>query len=765
MFFIRLRTFFILPAVLVVVGFAGSAGAQTEGASNVISTRTEPPAAAPVATGSHDADGLLVVRAMRLPERLLMDGRLDESAYLQVLPVSGFVQAEPRFDEPATEQTQLWVFFDDDAIYVGIRCFDSDISRWSSLDMRRDSLSFSQGESVSVAFDTFHDKRNGFIFGANPAGGMMDSAVTNERDSNRDWNTLVDTRTATFDGGWSVEFAIPFKSLRYRPGEQVWGVNVRRIVKWKNEISYLTQVPQGQQAQGGLFRFSSAATLVGVSSPPESRLFEIKPYGISSLKTDRTLDEPISNEATGNIGIDAKVGVTQGLVADFTYNTDFAQVEDDEQQINLSRFSLFFPEKREFFLEGQGIFAFGGYAQRRMGNPGEIPLPFFSRRIGIDDDGHAVPILGGGRLTGRIGRYSLGIVNIQTKQDDLSGEPATNFSVIRVRRDIMRRSNVGLIVVNRSAYGNKLRANQTYGIDGVFSFFENLNVNTFVARTSTPELRGDADSYRAQLDYNADRYGIVLERMIVGENFNPEAGYVRRRNFRRSLADLRFSPRPRSSRVIRRYDYSISVDQFVRGTDGVLETRQMDAVFGMEFQNSDRLSVQLLDNREQLIESFEVFGNVEVPAGKYHFRNFHSEYQLGTQHKVSGGVGYDRGGFFGGTKQTVAYAGGRVEPVSNLFIEPGASINWVDLPQGKFVASVINSRVIYTFTPRTFIGAFVQFNSNNHSLSINARLRWEYRPGSDLFVVYSDSRNTLTSGFPGLETRALTVKITRFFRT
>ena len=213
--------------------------------------------------GSRDPDGRLVVRAMRLPERLVIDGQLDESMYLQAVPVSDFLQAEPNYNEPATEQTQLWLFYDDRAIYVGIRCLDSGTDRWSALDMRRDSQAFSQGESVSVSFDTFHDKRNGFVFGANPAGGILDSAVTNERDSNRDWNTIIDTRTARFDGGWSVEMAIPFKSLRYAAGTQVWGVNVRRIVKWKTEISYLTQVPQSQQAVGGLFRFSSAATLVG----------------------------------------------------------------------------------------------------------------------------------------------------------------------------------------------------------------------------------------------------------------------------------------------------------------------------------------------------------------------------------------------------------------------------------------------------------------------------------------------------------------------
>jgi hypothetical protein len=757
----------VLAGALVVFGFPQASAAQTgtPPAASQSARIVDASSALPAGTAWLDSEGHLVVRATRLPERLIVDGRLDEAMYTKVQPVGNFLQAEPRYNEPATEQTQVWVFFDDRAVYVSLRCFDSQPDQWLGLEMRREALAFSQNESVSIAFDTFHDKRNGLQFGANPVGGVMDTAITNERDSNRDWNAIWESRTAMFDGGWTVEMAIPFKSLRYADGEQTWGINVRRIVKWKNEISYLSLAPQsGQNAQMGLQRFSSAATLVGLESPPASRLFELKPYGISSVKTDRTSAVPLSNDVTGSLGFDGKYGLTKGLVADFTYNTDFAQVEDDEQQVNLTRFSLFFPEKREFFLEGQGIFAFGGLTMRRNSNPGEAPLPFFSRRIGLSDDGKALPILAGGRVTGRVGKYSIGAVNIQTKEHTASSEPATNFAVLRVRRDIMGRSNVGVVMVNRSAYGTKLRSNQTYGADGVFSFFENLNLNTFVARTSTPELRGDAGTYRAQLDYAGDRYGLVLERMAVGRNFNPEAGYVRRRDFVRHVADFRFSPRPRSSERIRRYDYSGSIDRFARGSDGLLETRVMEANFGIEFQSGDRMNVQVVDDYEQLTEPFEVFGSVTIPSGAYRFRHLRSEYSLGGQHRLSGFIAYEHGGFYGGTKKTLSFSNGRTELVPNFFVEPGLSVNWVDVPAGRAVAKVATSRFVYTFTPRTFVGGLVQYNSSNHSLSTNARLRWEYKPGSELFIVYSDGRDTLVNGFPGLETRALTVKITRFFR-
>ncbi len=726
-----------------------------------------PDAIASTAMGARDADGRVVIRAQRVPESLVINGRLDESAYSQFQPASDFVQVEPTYGEPATEKTELWVFFDDRAVYIGLRCYDSAMDRWASLDLRRDAPGFGQTESVSGGLDPVLDRRNGIIIGVNAAGGFSDSAITDERDSNRDWNTIWDARVAQFEHGWSVEMVIPFKSLRYASGEQPWGINVRRSVRWKIEMSYLSQVPQtgSNSPQQGLFRFSAAATLVGLTTPPESRLFELKPYGITSLKTDLEADAPFSNRASAGIGFDAKVGVTRGLTADFTYDTDFAQVEDDEQQANLTRFSLFFPEKREFFLEGQGIFAFGGFTRRRQGNPGDVPLPFFSRRIGIDNDTkRAIPIIGGARLTGRAGAYSLGLVNLQTKEDRVSGQPTTNFAVARVRRDILRRSNIGFLAVNRSAHGARHSSNQTFGVDGVFSFFQHLNINTFVARTRTPGLRGNANSYRVQLDYNADRYGLVLESMMIGKDFNPETGYVRRTDVRRSMAQVRFSPRPRSSRFVRRYEYSASVDQFMRLSDGALDTRVIEGTFGAEFLNTDILTIQVLDNAERLTEAYDVFRDIAIPVGRHDFRNLSARYELGVQHVLSGEVTYEYGGFYGGTRQSVGLASGLTEPLPNLFVEPGLSLNWVDIPQGQFVAKVMTGRFVYMFSPRAFISTLVQYNSDEGTLAANARLRWEYRPGSDLFVVFSDGRGTLERGFPKLQNRTFTIKLTRLFR-
>jgi hypothetical protein len=740
--------------------FAVPAAAQPAASAPRGASDGPPPAA--VSTVSRDPRGQLTIRASPLTERLVIDGKLDEPVYRVIQPAGDMVQIEPQPGAPATEQTDVWVFFDEKTLYVAARCWDSQPAREVVNELRRDGTNFINGEGFAVILDTFHDRRNGFVFGVNPLGGIFDSAATNERDSNRDWNTIWEGRASRSDQGWTVEMAIPFKSLRYGSGpDQVWGINARRVVKWKNEISFLSETPPSLST-AGLLKVSSAATLVGLTPPPNSRLFEIKPYAISSVTTDRTADPVISNEPDGDVGLDAKYGVTQGLTADFTYNTDFAQVENDEQQINLTRFSLFFAEKREFFLEGQGVFAFGGYAQRRNNTPGDVPVLFFSRRIGLSDDG-PVPILGGGRLTGRVGPYSVGAVHIRTRKDPVSGDLPTDFSVFRIKRDILRRSSIGALFTRRSVSVAGTGSNETFGADGLFSFFQNLNINSYVARTRTPGLSGDDTSYRAQLDYNADRYGLQIERMRVDKDFNPEVGYARRNDFRRSFAMARFSPRLASSTTVRKLAWDASYDHFVNG-QGRLDTREAQGTFRIDYQNSDALGVQYTDTFEYIPEAFDISDTLTIPVGSYRYRNVHTEYVLGGQHTVSGTLSYDQGGFYGGRKKTAAYSTGHIEISPNLSVEPGFSFNWLDVPQGSFVAKVVTSRITFTMSPRSFAGALIQYNAGDHALSTNVRLRWEYQPGSELFVVYSDGRNTSLGGCPQLENRSFVVKVTRFFR-
>ena len=411
-----------------------------------------PPPPVPPAVVARDELGRVTVRAIKLVEGIRVDGRLDEEVYEAVVPITGFIQQLPDEGLPGTERTEAWVMYDQNSMYVSARCYETAApSEWVANEMRRDAIQLRQNDSFSVLFDTFYDRRNGVAFLVNPIGGLADFAVTNEGIVNSDWNPVWDVRTGRFDGGWTVEMEIPFKSLRYRRGEsQLWGVQLRRIIRRRTEASYLTPLPisaaQGNSVISGLWRVSQAASLIGVEPPEQTLNLEVKPYGIGGVTTDINDTPPKRNDLDGDVGFDVKYGITRNLTADFTYNTDFAQVEVDEQQVNLTRFSLFFPEKREFFLEGRDNFEF---ARGGAGGRSDAPTLFFSRHIGLQS-GEVVPVIAGARVTGKVGSFDVGALNIQTDDEAVSSAESTNFTVIRVKLDVLRRSTVGGIFTNRS---------------------------------------------------------------------------------------------------------------------------------------------------------------------------------------------------------------------------------------------------------------------------------------------------------------------------
>ena len=719
-----------------------------------------PPPVAPEIV-ARDAAGGVTVRAVRLAEPFRLDGRLDETIYETVQPVSGFIQQLPDEGEPATERTEAWVSYDVQNVYVSARLWDSaPESQWIANEMQRDSTQLIQNDTFRVALDTFYDRRNASLFMVNPIGGFRDVEISDEGNPNSDWNPVWDVRTGRFDGGWTVEMEIPFKSLRYRSGaSQIWGLQLGRRIRRKNESSHLTPVPIS--AGPGLWRLSEAATLTGIEVPPGNRRFEVKPYTIGSLATDINAVPRVSNQGDGAFGFDVKYGVTQNLTADVTYNTDFAQVEVDEQQVNLTRFNLFFPEKREFFLEGRGIFDFGRGASFGGGR-GQVPTIFFSRRIGLSG-GRTVPILGGGRLTGKVGRFSIGAVNIQTDDASDANAVATNFTVLRVKRDILRRSRIGAIFTGRSVSTVGDGSNEAYGLDAAFSFYDNVNFNGYYARTRTLGLEGDDASYQAAFNYTGDLYGLQLDHLLVGDNFNPEVGFLRRDDFRRTFTSARFSPRPASIRAVRQFTWRASLDYIENGA-GRVETRIAQARFQTEFENSDRLGINVRRNHELLVRPFRIASDVTIPVGGYDFQDVFASYSMGAQRRVSGTFSIQRGEFFSGDITAVGYRSGRIEVTPQLSIEPSISINRVDLQEGLFTTKLVTSRATYTLTPRMFFGGLVQYNSSSDTLSTNLRLRWEYQPGSELFVVYNDQRDTTLRGAPVLENRAFVVKFTRLFR-
>jgi len=600
------------------------------------------------------------MRATRIDVPLRINGVLDEAPYRSVASIGDFIQQEPDEGQPASERTEVWILADRDHLYIGVSCHDSQASRIVANDMRRDGRNIGQNDNLSIVIDTFYDRRNGYEFLVNAVGGMADSQITDERDVNRDWNTVWQYRARRDAGGWTAEMAFPFRSLRYRPGTtQVWGLNIRRTIRWKNEFAYLSPVPRTQGVRG-ILKLSSAGTLVGLEAPPSVLNLDIKPYVLGAAKANRAVDPSIEADLDGDAGVDVKYGLTRGLTADFTYHTDFAQVEDDDQQVNLTRFSLFFPEKREFFLEGQGIFSFGGVETApRVGTtfaPVNTPVLFFSRQIGLLGD-TPVPIEVGVRLTGKAGRYSVGLLNIQTGDEPDIGAASTNFGVVRLKRDILRRSYIGVIGTRRSPATGADGTNAVFGIDTGLSFFDSLNMVGYYAKTDTPGLQGKDHSYRARIDYQADQLGMTVEHLGVGQHFKPEVGFLRRRDFIESLAQLRISRRPASLQSVRRINLELGLD-YITNDERELENRLFQAALRTEMQSGDSWSVRYERLFEFVPASFTLPGGIAVPVG----------------------------------------------------------------------------------------------------------FKWEYQPGSDLFVVYSDGRDTVDRFRPALQNRSLAVKVTRLLR-
>jgi Domain of unknown function (DUF5916) len=717
-----------------------------------------PPPVAP-AVITRDEKGGATLRAVRIEKPLKIDGQLDEEVYRDVPPAGGFIMQEPREGEAASEQTDTWVFFDSENLYIAARCWDDHPERWVVTELRHDNNNIIENENLSVALDTFHDRRNGFFFQTNPLGALREQAFTDEVNINSNWNTIWQVKSGRFEGGWTVEMVIPFKSLRYRgSGPQVWGINFRRMIKWKNETSFLTQVPRAY-GHNGIFRASSAGTLVGLETPAQSMNLELKPYVVSSLTTDHAAAAPFDDRFSRNAGFDFKYGLTRGLIADATVNTDFAQVEEDVQQINLTRFTLQFPEKRDFFLEGQGIFNFGG----TRGNGNDVPILFFSRRIGLSQ-GQSVPVIAGGRLTGTVGKYGIGALNIQTDDKPSAGAVATNFSVVRLKRDILRRSNIGLLATRRTPAANQQGANAAFGADANLAFFRNLSINGYYARTETPGASGDQSSYRGRFDYAGDRYGLQLEHLLVGDRFSPDIGFMRRTDFRRSTVGARFSPRPKSNRFIRRLDWEAGYDYITDSRRTRVENRQLSGAFQIDFHNSDQWTLDYSRDFEYLPRDFQIAPAVTLPIGGYDYDTVRMTYELGQQRSVSGQLSVAAGTFYDGTKKEANFTSGRIALSARVSIEPGLTMNWVNLPQGDFTNRLITGRGIFTPSPRMLISSLMQYNATDHTLSSSVRLRWEYVPGSEFFAVYSDGRNTAENPIPGLVNRSVALKLTRLLR-
>jgi len=701
-----------------------------------------------------------MVHAEEARAPIVVDGALDEEVWRRAEPADGFVQAEPHEGQAASEATDVRIAFDGDAIYIGVTCHDADASRVIVNDIRKD---FTAGEqdSFEVILDTFADRRNGFVFVVNAAGAKSDAQIANEgRDVNPSWDAVWTVATTRSADGWSAEIRIPFKTLRFERGsDRVWGVNFSRRIRRKNEIDYWSPVPRVYN----LYRAGLGGTLGGLPDASQGRNLRLKPW-IAGNSTRATGGSEF--ETGQHVGLDAKYGVTPGLTLDVTVKPDFAQAEADEQQVNLTQFSLYYPEKREFFLENSGMFYFGDIPREsRLGNarfspPEEEVLLFFSRRIGLTDSGTEIPIAAGARLTGRTGRTGLGLMTVQTERTgDRAGD---NYTVLRARRDILGNSDVGAIFLSRQSADESSDRNQVAGVDANFRFVRALSINGFLARSMTPGAGDGETAGKGSITWNDNFLHTQYSLLSVGDNFRDDLGFVKRpAGFRKHFADfgIRFRPEWWRRFGIRELHphtrYNIYTDQ---SNEKVSHTNHV--AMAWFFERGGYLELQWNPRYERIATPFRIRPDQSFAVGSYGWNEYAIELETDHSRRVSGSALITTGGFWNGTQQSIK-VGVLFRPSYHLTFDTELQRNDVDLPapMHAFVTNLVTSRIGYAFNTRTFLDTLLQYNTDLKQFSANIRFDLIHRPLSDLFVVYNEQQLT-DQPVPTNTGRGLIVKYT-----
>jgi len=683
-----------------------------------------------------------------------IDGRLDEAAWAAVGPITDFVQAEPDAGMPPSQRTEVRVTFDDTYLYIGAELFDSEPEGMVYGGMERDSpgILFEEMDAFGVTLDTYLDRRSSFIFFVNPAGGVKDGQGFDDgRSRDYGWDGVVDVKTTIHDRGWTAEMAIPWRTLRFDPtrAEQEWGMNLLRRIRRRNEVSYWAPLDRRNR----IFLMSRAGTITGMGSLPAGRNLSVKPFALAS----RASGSAIPTEAVGRDGdggVDVKWGITPNMTLDLTWRTDFSQVEVDQEQVNLTRFPVFFPELREFFLENSGTFTFGdvdgGPGGPRLGSSLRDMTLFHSRRIGLTG-GSPVPLLGGARLTGRVGGMEVGLLNVQGEEFD--SLPAENFTVARVRQRVFGKSDVGAVFTNRDVTSADSATNQAYGVDANLNLFGNLYVNTYAAGSR----KGDQEDWAGRFSVGwRDRFwntSAAVRR--VGEDFEPGMGFVRRRAMRESYATLGIHPRPGWSSVLEVNPYV----EWTYTTDlaGVLESREERASLGVSFMDRSSLAVSYTRNFERLDGPFRVRPGVSIPAGDYEFAQGSVSYRSSQGKALSGNVSVSGGGFYDGTRYTVS-GGARWQPNHHVVLDLDATHNALDVQGTSFPADLYSARLQYAWSTTFNFSGFVQYNAASEEVVTNLRANYIHAPLSDLFFLFTERRSRAG---PGVLERYFTIKVTR----
>jgi hypothetical protein len=698
------------------------------------------------------------VVATKVTEPLRIDGSLNEPAWARADVARDFTQSEPREGQPASEATEVMVLFDDHFLYVGARMRDSDPAHEIVNDIRKDFREDDQ-DDFEVIIDTFRDRRNGYVFIVNPEGGRVDRQIANEgREINSSWDAVWDVKTQRSAEGWTTEMRIPFRTLRFDPGaDQSWGINFSRRIRRKNEVTFWAPVPRAYN----LMRLSYAGDVTGLHPGQAGRDIRVKPYLLNT--TLRGVGGTSFNNEV-NAGVDAKVAVSRGLTLDLTVRPDFAQVEADEQQVNLTQFAQFFPEKRESFLENSGIFYVGDAARLNRvftpPTPDDDNLLFFSRRIGIREDRQPLDIDAGARLTGVAGGFGIGLINMQVRGDETTD--ANNYSVLRLRRNVGGGSDIGVLYMQRQSTENGEDYNRVAGFDANIRFFDRVDWNSYLVGTRTPGLSVDQYAARTSINYEGNFFHGKAGLMTLGDHFNNDLGFYRRIGIKKWFTDIGIRPRPEAlrRRGIRELHPHIVWDMYTDQSNHMVQKR-LHTGQTFFFENGAVLELSYNPAFNLLSAPLALSPEADaLPAGPYGWNEFGILANTDLSRPLSLQSRWTFGELYNGTQKSVS-ATLMWRPNFRVRLSAGVqrTDGNLDLPDGKFVNAVYTMRANYSFSPVMFIDALSQYDPTSEQLNANVRFNLIHHPLSDLFIVYNDQR-FLTMDAPAVG-RSIAIKLTQ----
>jgi hypothetical protein len=666
-----------------------------------------------------------VAYANQTDQKIKIDGLFNEAAWETTDSISGFIQAVLHEGYPATEPTVVRILFDETNIYIGAICYDSESGKIVIESLIQD-FETHNSDVFAVTFDTFFDRSNAFMFLFNPMGAIKDGQVFNDsRNPNLAWEGVIDVKTKIHDQGWNIEIAIPFSTLRFDSSidEQKWGMNFLRRVRRKNEDSYWAPLPR----RGRVHKMSKAGTLLGIKGIKSGKNLNVKPF-TSFSKTS-------SNKS--DFGGDIKWGITPSLTLDLTINTDFSQVESDKQQINLDRFPLFFPEKRDFFIENAGLFTFGDISERnyRMGSSLRQFSLFHSRRIGLDS-GYPVPINGGGRLTGKFGKYELGLIGISSRGDNQI--PDENFNVFRLRRSLFGNSDMGLMYINRASdFDGNINNNNSYGVDANLKFFKNLVVSSYYDVSDDSQSKSDNSIYRLSVGWRGDIWDISGFYKNVGKNFNPGVGFINRKGVNHAYATIGGHPPVVYGKLFKLNPYIES--HYVTDNSSSLVTQTNVASINFHFKDGSVFGIKGVSRFEVVSTPFSVGEDLQVLAGNYNFSEFVVSFRSNASLPFFANINLFNGSYFAGRKKTI-FLNLAVRAGYKLTSELTSSYNEITYSGQKVYANLYGLKVKYSYSTNLHGLLYYQFNAITDESSTNIHFNFMHSPLSDLFIIFSERR-------------------------